>query len=566
MLFALFAACRAGAQSFMPSPASHLRAPLLWLLVPLMAGLVAARLWPVPACGLRTLVFFAALAGGIAVVCATSPRRVAFTAWAVCLSLGGGIGGFTFLHARFPAPPEEQSRPPRETTVTLEIRQPFAVGPTSRQFTGVAEITAAGADGEEIVGRRIYFSAIRRISVQPLRTGRYEVRGVLEPLPRGPSVDGFTDYLANLGVTHRLVRAHIRREIAAPSWLASVCTRAQVRLESLLRHGLGDRPQAASLYVAMLLGGKAELSTDQQNAYMRSGTFHVFSISGLHVGVIAMAIGQLAKLLRIPRGWDTLVSLLALWVYVEVTGGSSPALRAFLMVAAFKLSHAFRLPGNPLAALVAAGLATLLLDPLQLFSTGFQMSYTVVIALITMSQPLGERWMAVWKPFALLPRTDWRWWHHQIDARGRKTLSNLAACWTAFLASTPSGIGYFQLLSPGSLAANLVIVPLSAVVIHLGFVSLLAGLIGLLPVSRVCNLGAALTVDLMDWILRHGTTLPAMWFTASYRAAWLAPASLALMTAVFLTGAALRWSPRYGGYWPPAVVLALLVIFGVKFD
>src|SRR5258708_31787981 len=47
----------------------------------------------------------------------------------------------------------------------------------------------------------------------------------------------------------------------------------------------------------------------------------------------------------------------------------------------------FRLPGNALAALVAAALMTLLLDPLQLFSTGFQMSYTVVIALVTMGRP-----------------------------------------------------------------------------------------------------------------------------------------------------------------------------------
>ena len=69
----------------------------------------------------------------------------------------------------------------------------------------------------------------------------------------------------------------------------------------------------------------------------------------------------------------------------------------------------------------------------------------------------------------------------------------------------------------------------------------------------------------MDWLLQHGTSLPGMWFNAHFRAEWLAPVSLGLMTAVFLAGAAGRWSPRYGGYWPPAVTLALLVILGVKF-
>jgi hypothetical protein len=39
----------------MPSPATHLRAPLLWLLLPLLAGLTAAKLWPPPASGLGWL-------------------------------------------------------------------------------------------------------------------------------------------------------------------------------------------------------------------------------------------------------------------------------------------------------------------------------------------------------------------------------------------------------------------------------------------------------------------------------------------------------------------------------
>lgn len=47
----------------MPSPATHLRAPLLWLLLPLMAGLTAAKLWPPPVFGLLPLIL---AAGGLA--------------------------------------------------------------------------------------------------------------------------------------------------------------------------------------------------------------------------------------------------------------------------------------------------------------------------------------------------------------------------------------------------------------------------------------------------------------------------------------------------------------------
>jgi competence protein ComEC len=207
----------------------------------------------------------------------------------------------------------------------------------------------------------------------------------------------------------------------------------------------------------------------------------------------------------------------------------------------------------------------LLLDPLQLFSTGFQMSYTVVIALVAMARPLGEKWLAAWQPFALLPRVNWRWYHREIEKRGRGVINTFVVCWTAFLASTPSGIGYFQLFTPGSLLANLIVVPLSCVTMWAGFVSLVAGLLGVLPVSALSNLVAALTIVVMDWLLRHGTGVPGMWFNAHYRADWLAPVSLVLLTAVFLAGAAGRWAPRYGGFWPPAVAVALLVILGVKF-
>jgi len=549
----------------MPSPASHLRAPLLWLLVPFMAGLTAARLWPPPGFGLMPLALAATVAGLGAGWCALRPGRGAAILWALSLGVSAGLGGFVLLHIRQPTLHQLDSRPPREVTVTVRIRQTFPPAPTARSLAGLAKITATGEHDRELIGRPVYYSAIRKISVLPQRSGSYVIRGVIEPLPQTAADAGFNDYLANLGIHQRITRAHLISEAAPPGRFQAFCARTQDRLEVILRHGLADRPQTASLYLAMLLGEKAVLSAEQENAFMRSGTFHIFSISGLHVGVIALALYATGSVLRIPRPVAAAGGLVILWLYVQITGASSPAVRSFLMIAFLAAYQNLRLPGNPLAALVAAAFATLLLDPLQLFSTGFQMSYTVVIALVAMARPLGERWLAAWRPFALLPRVSWRWYHREIERGGRWVLGTLAACWVAFLASTPSGIGYFGLFSPGSLLANLIIIPLSGVAIWAGFVSLVAGLAGLLPLSALSNLVAALTIVVMDWLLRHGTGVPGMWFNAQYRAGWLAPVSLVLLTAVFLAGAAGRWAPRYGGYWPPVVAVALLVILGVKF-
>lgn len=549
----------------MPSPALHLRAPLLWLLVPLMAGLTAARLWPVPGFGLGPLLLVSGLSGIGATWCAFRPGRVAGIGWGAGVFLSAGLAGFVLLQARFPALHAREARPPREVTVTMRVLQAFPAAPTARNLTGLAEIAAVGANDRELAGRRIYFSAIRRVSVVPRRSGGYVIRGVLEPLPREPGGIGFNEYLANLGINQRLTRAQIVREVSPPSAFQGFCAAALDRLEGILRHGVEDQPQIASLYLGMLLGDKAVLSTEQQNAFMWSGTFHIFSISGLHVGVVGTALYVLCNLLRVPRRAAVLLSLAALWLYVQITGASSPAVRAFLMIAFLLATEVFRLPGNALAALTAAALVTLVLDPLQLFSTGFQMSYTVVVALVVMGRPLGEKWLAAWRPFALLPRADWNLAHKAVERAGRWLIGGAAGCWTAFLASAPSGIGYFQVFSPGSLVANLLVIPLSSLAISAGFVSLLAGLLGLTPVSGLCNAGAALTIRLMDWLLLHGIGLPGVYFPAHFRADWLAPVSLVLMTAVLLAGAAGHWARRWGGYWPPAVALALLLILGVKF-
>ena len=470
------------------------------------------------------------------------------------------------MHARYPGLHLGDNRPPREITVTLEVWQTFPDTPRrTRSLTGLATITATGEYDRELLGRRVYYSAIRRISIPPQRSGSYLIQGIIEPLPRDESAGGFNDYLANLGIRHRLTRGHVQREMAPPSRFQIFCSSAQDRLESILRHGLAAHPETLSLYLAMLLGEKAVLSSEQQNAFMRSGTFHIFSISGLHVGVIALALQSLLQFLRLPHRLAVVVTLTVLWLYVQITGASSPAVRAYLMIAFLIASRVFRLPGNALAALIASALVTLLLDPLQLFSTGFQMSYSVVAALIVMGAPLAEQWLVHWKPYALLPKEDWRWWHTFINWSGRYVIGAAAGCWAAFLASAPSGIGFFGLFSPGSLIANLVIMPLSTLAIVAGFLSLVTGLAGVLSLSALFNSSAAITIIVTDWLLRHGTVLPGVFFSAHFRTDWLAPVSLGLMTAVMLLGAAGRWSRHYGGYWPPFLMLVLLVILGVKF-
>ena len=641
----------------MPSPASHLRAPLLWLLFPFMAGLTAAQLWPAPRGFLVPLALLATALSVIAVwlashagcrqrACARVGARTSslptsegetsellnpaifregvllkcrsgFTpdtlekdvgdkprpttefrepttgasveseaptglnpgenheaaqkfwseiGWALCLCVASGLGGFVLLHYREPQLHHWETQPPREITVTVLIQQLYPGAPHARSVSGLGKIVSAAASDRDLINRRIYFSALKKISVPPQRSGRYELRGIIEPLPREPTEASFNDFLANLGIRQKITRGRLIREVIPPGRFEQFCNRTEDRLEKILSHGLEHHPEVSSLYLAMLLGEKAVLSPDQQNAFMRSGTFHIFSISGLHVGVIAVALQSVLQLLQVPRKTTAGLTLVILWLYLEVTGINAPAVRSFLMIAFMLGAKIFRLPGNALAALAAAALLTLLLEPMQLFSTGFQMSFSIVTALVVMGVPLTEKILARWLPFSALPKPFWRWYHRRIDWCGRWLLGSLAAGGVAFLASVPSGIGYFRLFSPGSLLANLIVIPLSSLAIIAGFISLLTGLLSVLSLSALFNAAAALTIIAMDWLAQHGTRLPGVYFEAHFVQAWMVPAAIVAMLAIMFAGLAGRWSWRYGGYLPPVVLLALIVIFGVKFD
>lgn len=540
-----------------------LRAPLLWLVLPFAGGIAWGDSAHAP--GPRTAACLASAAALVALLAARRESRWAAMLWGTGVGVAIAAAGAAWLRWHSPAP-FRWSAPPREVSVTLRVEQVFPASPQRKTLNGIARVLAADGPAAPLAGQRVYFSAIRKVSVPPAASGEYRFTGVVEAMPQAAEDDrGFAAYLSTMGVAVRIVRGQIVEETRPPGRFRRFCERTQDRLGRLLQRGLEPHPDIVSIYLAMLLGEKAVLSAEQQSAFMRSGVFHIFSISGLHVGVIALAIQSALQLLRVPRRPAVIAGLTVLWLYVQVTGASTPSVRAFLMIAFLLGSRVLRLPANPLAALAAAALATLALDPRQLFATGFQMSYSVVVALLVMGLPLAERWQSAWRPWRDLPEADWRRWQRWTHDGGREVLTALAITWAATLASTPSGIGYFGLFSPGALAANLIIIPLSSLAIISGFLAMLAGLAQAGPLVLVFNHAAAVLIGGMDWLVRHGTELPGVYFPAAFRAAWIAPAALAFVLATMLLGASLRWKPAAGGFWLPVAAVALVVIFGVKF-
>jgi competence protein ComEC len=193
------------------------------------------------------------------------------------------------------------------------------------------------------------------------------------------------------------------------------------------------------------------------------------------------------------------------------------------------------------------------------------MSYSVVTALVVMGAPLSRRWEAAWQPWHYLPEADWGRARRAVASVGQKVLGALAISWVALLASTPSMIGNFGLVSPGSLLANLAVIPLASLAISAGFTSLLLGLPHALAASFLFNHAAVLLIKVMEALVARGAGIPGVYFPAQFEHPWMAPAAQALVLASMLLGASLRWRPGAGGFWLPVLALVLTVFLGVKF-
>jgi competence protein ComEC len=546
------------------SPGRHgHRAPLLWLLLPFMAGLTAGRTCDASPAFLSTL---ATLMVAAALPLAWSKKPAARRAWPIFLALMVVLAGMAYFQLRLNRLSAWETLPPREARLRLQVERTFAPPTGGKRTSGFAMVTGADPHLHDLTSQRLYFSLnLPPGTPPPLRSSEIMAVGLLEPLTRHQRNEGFDAYLASAGMTFKFTRGRWLGEVTPPSRYQRFCRAAEQRFYAILGVGLTDQPALAAILRAMMLGQKQEMSEEQQELFMHSGTMHLFAISGLNITAIALSVQILLSLLRVPRLAAAATGLSALWLYVAITGTSPSAVRAFLMCALFIASFSLRQPGNALAALVTSALLILLIEPMQLFSASFQMSYGIVAVLLLLGLPLAEAMQARWPLFVSLPEATWGWHRRLVDWAWRGLLGMLGIGLATSLVSTVSSLQFFQLFTPGSLAINLVLIPISTLVIGAGFLSLLCGLIGFTAGSVLYNHAGALLLWLMDFLLRTAMAVPGVYHTAQFRTTWLGPTGYAALLALCLAGYGWRWRRERGGFWPPFVLVGLLVIFGVKF-
>jgi len=129
-------------------------------------------------------------------------------------------------------------------------------------------------------------------------------------------------------------------------------------------------PQAA-LMDAMLVGDNTFVARDLLTDFQRTGTYHVLVISGLKVGILAMASFWLLRRLRVNALASSLITVLLTLSYAVLTDVGTPVWRATLMLILYLCAKVLYRSRAVLNTIAAAGLALLLVNPDALFGASF---------------------------------------------------------------------------------------------------------------------------------------------------------------------------------------------------
>lgn len=300
----------------------------------------------------------------------------------------------------------------------------------------------------------------------------------------------------------------------APEELRFQIARLRGRLRDSVDQMFPGSPLTAGILRAMLLGDRSFLERAESVDFQKTGVFHVLVVAGLHVGALAFCLFWVAKKLRLPQIARTCLVLAVLLGYVAVVEQRAPVLRAALMTAIVICGGHFYRRLDLLNSAALAALALLVANPTYVTDTGFLLSFLAIGAIAGLALPIMQRsvqpvlyalenWRDVTRdgshPAAMAQfRLDFRDAMFAMTRRLGRRAANWAQDVGAKIARMGCGVGElfvlsfvlqlcmlplmardFHRISLLGPVANLFAVPLTGLIVSLGFLSL--GVASVLP-------------------------------------------------------------------------------------
>jgi ComEC/Rec2-related protein len=289
--------------------------------------------------------------------------------------------------------------------------------------------------------------------------------------------------------------------------LQALAIRSRRWLQAELGRGLEDSPEIASLITSMVLGLRSDTPEEMQDLFRRTGTLHLFAVSGLNIAMLALIAWFILKPLGIRRLAAVFAIVPILGAYAILTGLSASCVRAAIMGALVVLAHLFDRRALVYNSLAAAAVVILAWDTNQLFSPGFQFSFVLVFAIVGLSRIIQRRFERIGAPDPFLPRSLWTWPQRLAAGGGETVAASLGVTLSAWIGSLLFSAGYFHLFSASAILANMVAVPLAFVILALGLGSALTATFST-AIAVLFNNANWLCAKILLWLVQGFASLP----------------------------------------------------------
>ena len=214
-----------------------------------------------------------------------------------------------------------------------------------------------------------------------------------------------------------------------------------------------------SLLRGLLLADRSLINYESRSEFISAGVIHVLAVSGLHVGFIAIIFVFLFS--RFGFRAKMILTIGGLVIFTLICGAPPSVVRASIMAIVIIIAKLTGRSSNLFNSLAIAALIILLINPNELFTPGFQLSFSAVLSIGIMYPILSK-----------LFNTG------SIQNRYFKyTVQFIAVSLSAQLGTLPFTIYYFEKVSLIALLANFFVIPLIGVILITAFITLIISII-----------------------------------------------------------------------------------------
>lgn len=254
-----------------------------------------------------------------------------------------------------------------------------------------------------------------------------------------------------------------------------------------------------ALLAGFLLGETREIPKRVYTMFRDTGTVHLLAVSGSNVWLVIGVIFGALSLLRVPRLFATIITLICIFIFAYLVHNDPPVVRAGIMAGVMLVGILLYKDVDLINVVSFAGLVILFFSPLFLFDVGFQLSFASVFAILLLYPELKK---LVSKYVGRSHKNLWKW-----------VIMPALISVSVELVLFPILAYYFNMIPLVIIVANIFIVPLAGASVVLACFTIFSAIFNtfLAAIFSACNW---LCLDLTLRLTEFFSTLPVAKFAA----------------------------------------------------